>query len=1195
VKPKKPEVSFMKNQRKNKATVLQYMIFLAGLITFLIAPASIAFEPQTNVFSAPKNPPAGFSQIVEPNVLLLIDTSGSMTFFMDNDDSTFGDGSKPLGNYQYYGIDKNPGPQTTGTNNIVNSENQDYHPNLGYIPETIIPPSDNSYKDYLAYDEKETTHTVVTWRRVLNSSEGPTIANTNTVQYQYVEYGWGGNRRVLIQRRTRNNQNANWSSWNYIDTIYSAVSSALGNSYRYVIDSRWSPYSDEGLEKKEERQEKDFAYKYPNDSRMYILKNVLYRLFSNPSLIDGLRVGLAGYNQNNTYSSNSNFYRWPPVSGEDRQRISWSGSGDYARLHVSFGSTTSDDHLGKIVQWFDGEEGNGNNELRAHGGTPLGASIYNASSNSAYQYIKNAVQYWCQDNWLVVLTDGADDAFRNNPDKAPNAVKALYDANLGITGARPVKTMVIGMIDPNKPDQADLAKSIAKMADYGDDGELQEGAYENDVWNLPISESKAFFATDMQKLMEAFATIFQTIQDVSATGSAPLVNPPKNAGGTGKLYSTGFKPSSTRQWTGFLSSYSITGDTITPDWEAGQLVSVRPNTGSNRRIIGTADWGSDGVASKIPETSFSGSNFKEYAENNALALKPFVAGNLDVDMVKFINWVRGVDVWGETESGNRWKLGDPYHVGLVEVGAPQSLLTDSAYRTFAEDSTINTRTRVVYMHANDGMVHAFNSDTGKEEWAFIPPNVLNYPRLMGTKLVSYDTWVSDDKRSIPRYLLDGPLIAEDILLNGNYRTVLLGGLGRAGAGLYALDITVPETPSFLWSLENNVYDSQGMLRTENRTFLKWTGGNGTASSSLNTDASSSSTVPGRLRLTVSTPFIGTVDLETLSGLETKWVALLGAGAKNFPALEEDEGGKAVIVLDMKDGSLEKEIIHNDLGSVVAPLSVEAGPRPMRIRKFYLGDDQGAIFEGDLSSYDKSEWGLGKVFAPGESVPESGLFTIPYAVEVGMIKNRKWLFWGTGDPDWLFGEREGQCYVFGMNRSLSGSTSFTLGDLPELVNIAEDQYDDSVAVSANGWRLSLGEGEMVSTPAVLYRGYIFFATYTPKTDPCAVGDSSFYIMKADTGLGGFVTYTGDEITSWKKSITLEATRISGITVTGGKVYVGVTAFSNASDPKKALEDFTGNISVSGNLLVFDVPRNVMSDDSGGSSTKTEPAYWRDWKP
>ena len=1160
----------MENQRKNKATVLQYMIFLAGLITFLIAPASIAFEPQTNVFSAPKNPPAGFSQIVEPNVLLLLDTSGSMVFYLDKDNPRpGGDGSKPLesgqNTYYYFGRDLNPG-KNMDDNNDASESSFNYHKKLRYIPSDLLP-SNSNLQDFFSYDLNQHSGE---WEK---SREFSLPSN-----YRYLSSDW------RLQRRT-----SIFSSYRDVQQNETPPSVSAFDYYRWVWNDAWYLQKYTGVSERK--------YKYPNDSRLYNLKNVVHRLLDNPGLVGGLRIGLAGYHQNERNNiDNSNYYYWTPDSS-NTQRISWTSSGNQrAVLHVPFGSTNSEDHLIELKKWVDGEEKTGNKELRAHGGTPLADSIFNNNGNSAYHYLNNAIQYWCQDNWLVVLTDGADDAFDNNPDKAPDAVKALYGANLDVTDARPVKTMVIGMIDPNKPAQADLANSIAKMADYGDDGELQEGAYENGVWNLPISESKAFFATDMQKLMEAFATIFQTIQDVSATGSAPLVNPPKNAGGTGKLYSTGFKPSSTRQWTGFLSSYSITGDTITPDWEAGQLVSVRPNTGSNRRIIGTADWGSDGVASKIPETNFSGSNLKDFSEINAFALKPFVAGNLDVDMVKFINWVRGVDVWGETEGGNRWKLGDPYHVGLVEVGAPQSLLTDSAYRTFAEDSTINTRTRVVYMHANDGMVHAFNSDTGKEEWAFIPPNVLNYPRLMGTKLISDGTWVSDDKRSIPRYLLDGPLIAEDILLNGNYRTVLLGGLGRAGAGLYALDITVPETPSFLWSLENNVYDSQGMLRTENRTFLKWTGVNGTASSSLNTTASSSSTVPGRLRLTVSTPFIGTVDLETLSGLETKWVALLGAGAKNFPALEVDEGGKAVIVLDMKDGSLEKEIIHNDLGSVVAPLSVEAGPRPMRIRKFYLGDDQGAIFEGDLSSYDKSEWGIAKVFAPGESAPESGLFTIPYSVEVGMIKNRKWLFWGTGDPDWLFGEREGQCYVFGMNRSLAGSTSFTMGDLPELVNISGDQYDDSVAVSANGWRLSLGEGEMVSTPAVLYRGYIFFATYTPKTDdPCAVGDSNFYIMKADTGLGGFVTYTGEEITSWKKSVKLQATRISGITVTDGKVYVGITAFSNASDPNTALDAFTGNISVSGNLLVFDVPKNVMSDDSGGSSTKTEPAYWRDWKP
>ena len=106
------------------------------------------------------------------------------------------------------------------------------------------------------------------------------------------------------------------------------------------------------------------------------------------------------------------------------------------------------DHVSTIRQWFDGEESGRNKELRAHGGTPLASSIHNDSGNSAYQYIKNAVQYWCQDNWLVVLTDGADNDFSSNPTKAPNAVKALYDASLGISDARPVKTMVIGMVDP---------------------------------------------------------------------------------------------------------------------------------------------------------------------------------------------------------------------------------------------------------------------------------------------------------------------------------------------------------------------------------------------------------------------------------------------------------------------------------------------------------------------------------------------------------------------------------------------------------------------------------------------------------------------------------------------------------------------------------------------------------------------------
>ncbi len=211
---------------------------------------------------------------------------------------------------------------------------------------------------------------------------------------------------------------------------------------------------------------------------------------------------------------------------------------------------------------------------------------------------------------------------------------------------------------------------------------------------------------------------------------------------------------------------------------------------SSKRQIYTADW--DGR----PTSSLSGSNLKLFLSTQVEALRPLLAGTIGTDVLsnaklaEFIDWVRGLDVWDETEGDDRWKLGDPYHVGLVEVGAPQSLLKDQDYRTFAE--TYNNRNKFVYLHANDGMVHSFASETnndttpkttgGVENWAFIPPNVLGYRRLLGLKVDAGGNWVTNDKYSVPKYLLDGPLVAEDVYFGGSYRTVMLGSLGRAGAG-----------------------------------------------------------------------------------------------------------------------------------------------------------------------------------------------------------------------------------------------------------------------------------------------------------------------------------------------------------------------------------------------------------------------------
>ena len=550
----------------------------------------------------------------------------------------------------------------------------------------------------------------------------------------------------------------------------------------------------------------------------------------------------------------------------------------------------------------------------------------------------------------------------------------------------------------------------------------------------------------------------------------------------------------------------------------------------------------------------------------------------DAKFAQFIEWVRGENVWNE---GTRWKLGDPYHVGLVAVGAPRSLLTDADYRTFK--ASHSTRTPIVYMHANDGMLHALNAATGFEEWAFIPPNVLDFRRLLGTKINTSNVWVANDATSTPRYLLDGPLIAEDVLIGGSYKTVLVGCLGRAGAGLYALDVTDPAKPQFLWAAENNYYDDRTMaVRPANeQTFIHWQGNPAAAATSsvLSTSASSNANVPGKLRLTVSTPFVGNIVLE--SGV--KWITLFGAGAQYSPGNTQDEadkGGKAIYILNLADGSRLREMTHASLGMAIAPLTVESGPAVLRMRYFYAADDNGAVFEGDTSNIDPATWSLVRVFTPGKVNDIDIVLGIPYAVEIGSIKNQKWLFWGTGDPDGLFGGQTGQSYIVALNRSANGGPTTTFADLESLTM---DQ--DSQASASNGWYLPLDTNEVVTTPTVLYRGYLFIATYVPSTDNCEVGDSNLYILEADTGLGG---WTGENSV---KRITLDATRISGITISGGKVYAGVTRYPGAS----ALPSELGKATLSGNLLVLDVPSHIKDNNNQIDSKSARPAYWREWKP
>ena len=113
---------------------------------------------------------------------------------------------------------------------------------------------------------------------------------------------------------------------------------------------------------------------------------------------------------------------------------------------------------------------------------------------------------------------------------------------------------------------------------------------------------------------------------------------------------------------------------------------------------------------------------------------------------------------------------------------------------------ITSRASAVYVASNDGMLHAFNAETGKELWAYVPEMVL--PELYRLADPNYS--------QNHQYFVDGTPEVGDVCPSApatpcsgtQWKTILVGGLNRGGKGYYALDITDPANPALLWEFTN---------------------------------------------------------------------------------------------------------------------------------------------------------------------------------------------------------------------------------------------------------------------------------------------------------------------------------------------------------------------------------------------------------
>lgn len=119
-----------------------------------------------------------------------------------------------------------------------------------------------------------------------------------------------------------------------------------------------------------------------------------------------------------------------------------------------------------------------------------------------------------------------------------------------------------------------------------------------------------------------------------------------------------------------------------------------------------------------------------------------------------------------------------------------------AFKT-TQNSDTSVTNGTVYVGANDGMLHAINAITGREQWAYIPSMVV--PNLWKLADVNYSS--EDQHRN---YVNGSPAISDACLANCTdtnnavWKTILVGGLNAGGRGYYALDITNPTSPVLLW-------------------------------------------------------------------------------------------------------------------------------------------------------------------------------------------------------------------------------------------------------------------------------------------------------------------------------------------------------------------------------------------------------------
>jgi type IV pilus assembly protein PilY1 len=843
----------------------------------------------------------------------------------------------------------------------------------------------------------------------------------------------------------------------------------------------------------------------PGVTRLQAVKDVVTNLIqSNPTI----SFGISTFNGNSLNSGNhsGNLYnQWNAPAGTTT-------SGSYPKIRSTIGTsqTTLINSLNAIGAW---------------NGTPLantyiealrylyGSTARDPYYSSTYTYT-SPITGQCDAHSIILLTDGLPTAETHNRLPNNNWVSNLDGTPNGATNNNNCQNVSDTLCASFAPDAAwygyhtDFKSTVAGVQNITtytvglgiDYSLLTSIAVDGGTGQSYVVNTATDISDTLQSILNG---ILQT-----PTNGAGVATLDKLYGET-KVYQPTFFADT---WTGSVNvfNYDDATNSLNFDYDMGQVLESRDLTTSPRTIIAGLDTDHDGYTNtSIAFTTTNAATlrtelfqfFISGSLSSSLLASPISAYTTTAAASTLISYIQGnavtnMRVRDRDNDGLVDRLGDIVYSRPVEVGARNGNYNSmTGYTSFV--SGLQSQPALLLVGSNDGMLHAFDSLTGAEKWAYIPSSQLPYLERIGRM-----NYATQSRRSF----VDGQISVEDVYRGGAWRTYAMFGLRTGGSQYVVLDITNRNSPSLVWEVNAQASGGQswskpvivpanGPTTGANPALFTWymVVGTGEGKTTTGTNliaydlASTSAPTGTTISISASDP----------SGTRTSSVATSQNDSdfnvdRLYVGSEEGDMFRVRVIGAPSTWTVQKVYDGNNTQPIVAAPSIVLADNPQ-----YSGAGSGI---GSMALATGIYWGTGKYDLTADiaayGTVSQGIFGLFDPVDTSADAYANVL-----STQALLNLQDQSTTGFSVRKLTSGKYTIPTGKsgfripLGTSVNLATGNYLDPV-------------GEVVQ-PSLNVRGIVLFSTFLPETGACSIGGWGFLQgVHFQTGGGSVVDYYKD---------------------------------------------------------------------------------------